>query len=418
MLAVGGERIIQHQPTRVAPGPVPVVRREATASSTELLALQRRAGNRATAALVQRSGPADGAVVQRRSDAELLRGPLPPVGDPDRARALRLRVARGQKKRTEDKRWNSSYLGRVSNFLGITWSSPEDDNDVASSGDVGLADTESETEGGADLVEVPLGAEKAEEAEEPSAELAERLLAPFQPSQMELTIDAAKTERKGTRVGDVTARGRTAVTGSGVAKVGGKFGVEGSKGKVSGEGNLSDTGEKLEGDGKVEFVFGSTGERKSDTMHWSGGGAAVEAKGALEHFVGAKGGANLSGSYDKQTGALVAKAKAGGMVGLGTEGTVTIKLKAGDTQVVEAEGKLGLHFGAGGEIEGTIVWPGKGVVQLSTGGKLAFGPGVSYAFKITLNANAIPTMASGWLGSLWTWMTSVPEGMTEEDLWL
>ena len=44
--------------------------------------------------------------------------------------------------------------------------------------------------------------------------------------------------------------------------------------------------------------------------------------------------------------------------------------------------------------------------------------GTSYHYKLSLNTTNLVQAAPGLLWSLWSWMTTVPEGTSEEDFWL
>lgn len=392
-----------------------------------ILDLQQKAGNRATVATLASGGGRGGgrgstsAPRRKRTDAELLTGPLPPVGDPDYQRAVRLRISRGHQRRADEQYASSGLLGWLGSFLpgSVSYQSAEDEEDEDEGGEVGevaydeheLASHDSEE----DEEDEEGGGEHEEGGEDAGGAAA--LLAPLAPSQLFIVLDKASAKAKGTAVGDVSASATTKLTGEGVVEHSAKVKAEGSKGKGEGEGSLKTGGSNVEGKGKVEFVLGATSDHKTGTLGWDVAGAALEGSGELSGFAGAKAAAEASARYDLSTGDLAAAAKAGALVGIGTEGTVKVKLKAGDVDYGEAEGKLGVHFGLGGEVSGTVSWKG-GVLDFSTAGKYAFGPGVSYSYKVTVNTNNLVKSGSSFLSSLWSWMTTLPEGVTEEDLWV
>ena len=387
----------------------------------QVMDLQQKAGNRATVAALKGTGGPP-APARRRTDKELLTGPMPDVGDPDYARAVRARILNGNKRRADEKVAQSGVLGWLGSWLPgqLSYESPkegEEEDDDERPGSVGYEEHE-------------VAAHDSEEAEEESAEgggadgggeggLAggSGLLQPIAPTQVFIVLDKVEGKASGTRAGDVAGSVTTKLSGEGALTQTAKGSVEGSKAKGEGEASLETRSESLEGKGKIDMVFGARNERKTGTLGWGLAGAALEGSGELASFAGAKLAAEASAKYDMSTGDLAAAAKAGALVGVGTEATVKVKLKAGGVDYGETEGKLGLHFGLGGEVSGTLTWTG-GVLNISTAGKYAFGPGASYSYKVTLNTNSLAKTGSSLLASLWSWMTTVPEGATEEDFWV
>ncbi len=362
---------------------------------------------------VQRT-PASTIIQRKKKDAELLKGELPPIGDPDRARAIRLRIAAGNKRRAEEKK-QSTMLGWLGSWIPGSWSysaakEDEDGDDEDEGGGPGYEDAElASGEGGSSVAEVEFGDQEPEEEDEPANN-------PFAPSEIVIQLTEGSVERKGTSVGDVKAKGAIKTTGSGAIKGEGSASVEGSKGKAAAELKVLRDAEGMEGEGKVEFLIGGTGERKSGTLAWDIAGGRVEGDGQLEGFAGVKGSLEAKGKVNTETGEYSAKGKAGGMVGMGTEGTVTVRIKTGEKNLGTVEGKLGMHYGVGGEIFGTIEFKGS-TLTFSSGGKLVAGLGFSYAYKVEMNTQALLEVGSGWTAALWNWMTDT-EGMTEEDFWV
>lgn len=371
---------------------------------------KKRGGQQGTGG--QKTGPPkQTAPTKKRTDEELLTGPLPPVGDPQYQRAIKLRMQAGNKRRSEEQS-SGGILGTLWSWLpgSVSYSAPTDEVEDDDGGGIGYGSSElAKGEGGGSVAEVEFG------DQEPEAE-PEDLKNPLGLSEIEIELGAGSLEKKDTRVGDVTAKGGIKGTGSGDLKMEGSGSVEGSKGKASAEMKLLRDANGMEGEGKVEFVLGATGEKKSGTLAWDILGLRLEGDGALEGFGGAKGGVEGKGKYDTSTGEFSGKGKLGGMVGMGTEGTVRVKLKTGDSNLGTVEGKLGLQYGVGGEIFGTIEFKG-GTLTFSSGGKLSAGIGGSFSYKVELNTQALVDVSASWLSSLWTWMTDT-DGMTEEDFWL
>jgi hypothetical protein len=333
------------------------------------------------------------------------------VGDPQYHRAIKLRMQAGNKRRS-DEQSSGGILGTLWSWLpgSLSYSAPTDEVEEDDGGPIGYGSSELATgEGGGSIAEVEFG------DQEPEAE-PEGLKNPLGLSEIEIQLKEGSLERKGTRVGDVNAKGGVKGTGSGDLKLEGSGSVEGSKGKANAEMKLLRDANGMEGEGKVEFVLGATGEKKSGTLAWDILGMRLEGDGALEGFGGVKGGVEGKGKYDTSTGEFSGKGKLGGMVGMGTEGTVRVKLKTGDSNLGTVEGKLGLHYGFGGEIFGTIEFKG-GTLTFSSGGKVSAGIGGSFSYKVELNTQALVDVSASWLSSLWDWMSDT-EGMSEEDFWL
>jgi len=354
------------------------------------------------------------AIIQRKrkTDAQLLKGELPPIGDPDRARAIKLRIQAGNQRRAAEKK-QQTMLGWLGSWLPGSFSysaAKEEDDDDDDDGGPGFESAElASGEGGASVAEVELGDQEPEEEDEPANN-------PFAPSEIVIQLAHGSIEHKDTRVGDVKAKGAIKATGGGAIRGEGSASVEGSKGKAAAELKVLRDADGMEGDGKVEFLIGGTGERKSGTLAWDIAGGTVEGDGQLEGFAGAKGELSAKGKVNTATGEFSAKGKAGGMVGMGTEGTVNVRIKTGEKDLGSVEGKLGMHYGVGGEIFGTIEFKGS-TLTFSSGGKLVAGMGFSYAYKVEMNTQALLEVGAGWTSALWNWMTDT-EGLTEEDFWL
>jgi hypothetical protein len=378
-------------------------RREAGPPPHALLALQRSAGNRAVGGAVQR---------EKLTREQLLDGPLPPVGHPQRDQAVRLRILRSQGKLKAPKGPTlMGTLGSIWNALPSfgSWSYGEDEEEEPEAKEHGLGHDDLELakgEGSDHTGEKQLGAQEKEEAQE--------ALEAFTPKQITITIASAAGSKKGTRVGDVSGSSNLDVTGDGGTSGEAKGKVEGGYGKGEGELKAKVGQEAIEGAGKVEFLLGGSSEQKTGTLAYNVHGHALEGNGSLESFGGLKGGLEAKGRYDRTTGDITGKAKGGAMVGVGTEGTVTIKLQKDGKELGSYQGKAGMHFGLGGEIFGEIEWKG-GKLSLDTGGKVAFGLGVSYGYKLQLNTTSVMEAATSYLSSFFSWMG---EGMTEEDFWL
>jgi hypothetical protein len=352
-----------------------------------------------------------------KTDEELLNGPLPEVGTPDYQRAIKLRIGAGHQRRAEEKQNSSGILGMLNSWLPGSWGwSAATEEDEEESGGDGYENFEHASgEGGDNVAEVAFGDEE-QEAEGEDGDDAKSLLDALAPKEISITLTEGKLDSKGTRVGDVKGSSSTKVTGAGGVKQEGKVSVEGSKGSGSAEGKLLHDIDGMEGEGKAEFVIGPKGERKLGTLGWDVAGAKVEADGQVEGFAGVKGGVEGKGKYNSTSGDFSGKGKLGGMVGAGSEGTVKVKVNAGGKDLGTVEGKLGIHYGIGGEVFGEIKWKG-GTLSFSSGGKVVAGLGFSYSYKVEMNTQSLVEMGGGFLAALWDWMTDT-EGLTEEDFWL
>jgi hypothetical protein len=353
----------------------------------------------------------------RKTDAELLTGPLPPTSSPDYHRAVRLRMKTGDTRRKQEAAANSGVIGWLKSWVpGSLTHSPEqeeEEDEDEEVGDVGFSGVEIEGEGGGSVIEEAFGTEEAEEAEE---EGEGGMKNPFAPSEIEITLAQGHAEKTGTAVGNLKGSANLKGTGEGGLRSQGKGSIEGRAGKAEGTYKGEITPEAAEGEGKVEFVLGATGEHKTGTLTWDAAGQSIAASGQLEGFAGAKGSVEARGKYDRTTGDVTAKAKAGAMIGAGAEGTVRLKIKTGEHEIATVEGKLGMHYGVGGEIYGEVAWKG-GTMTFSTGGKVAAGVGVSYGYKIELDTTAMASAAQSTLGALWTWLTDWDPG-DEDDFFV
>ncbi|HVB04829.1 MAG TPA: hypothetical protein VNF07_01065 [Acidimicrobiales bacterium] len=399
----GDQRVAAVAPARAVA--VPDLRHPLTTGG--VLALQQIAGNRA----VQRALAAGTTVQRLKSDAELLKGPLPPVGDPDRDRAVRLRIKRGQKQRADEKSAKAGWWGWATSFLPgkvSTSEAAEEENDEGGDGpEYGSAEL-AKGEGGASVAEAAFGDAEQEDADESKN--------PFAPSEIEINLVKGSMEKKGTSVGDVKGKAGASLTGEGGLKNTASLSAEGSAGKATATASTLAKADGMEGEGNVEFVLGASHETKSSQLNWDIAGQRLEGSGQLESFAGAKGSASGKASYNATTGDVSAKGKASALVGTGTEGTVTVRLKSGGASLGTVQGRLGLHYGVGGEIYGSISWTG-GKISFSSGGKVVAGVGFSYGYEVELNTQALVETSSSWASALWSWLPDMT-GMNEEDLWV
>jgi hypothetical protein len=299
--------------------------------------------------------------------------------------------------------WIGSMLPGTTSYEPPSEEEEEDDED-------GLFE-DLETEGGSeDELNLP------DEPEEVKS-IGEQLLAPFMPENVSIELGKAEGEMKGTRVGDVKGGVSQSMKGDLSVETGVKGSVKGRRGEGSGEAKLVNKLDSYEGEGKVEMLLGVKHEAKSGDLGWEIEGHKLQGGGELAYMRGLMAEAAVKAKYDLTTGDLSAAAKAGAFAGVKTEGTVRVKYLAGGKDYGEAEGKVGISWGIGGELQGAITWKG-GVLSMNTSGSFAAGPGLSYSYKLSLNTTNIVQAAPGLLWSLWQWMTTVPEGTTEEDFWV
>ncbi len=369
-----------------------------------LLHLQRTIGNQATLRLTQ-SG-----MIQLGRKKKRKGTPTPTATPTLSQQEIKKRILAGQKLRAQEKAAKNSWGAWFASWLpGGTYEAAKDEEEEDEATEaLHYEDTEVEGEDSAFTTEVELG---EQEEEEPEA-----IENPFAIKQIELDLGTAKLEKKGTSVGDVTASSKDSITGDGAYNVSGKGSAQGRYGKAEGEGKIRMSADNLEGEGKASMLFGASGERKTGTLGWGIGGHKLEGSGALESKVGLSG--DLAGKLAYSSTKFAAEGKMGAFLGALAESSVNIRLKANGQDIGSSQGKLGIAYGAGGELSGTIKWEG-GEFEFGWKGKLVAGIGFSYGYKLTLNTNAVATTMSGWLPTIkyWLWdVWSLPDDVDLDDI--
>lgn len=389
------------RPAAPAPGP-----------AGALLSLQRSVGNRALSTLVQ-PAPGAGGVVQRARKGK---------GKNKNKRAAKKRRQQGSARGTQTGVSQSTaatpsapgqqgWLGWLGSFLpGTTTYEPPSEEEEEDEGGQGPFEDVEEEGGSEEELALPGDAEEVKT-------IGEKLLEPFAPESITIELGKASGEAKGTRLGDLKGSLSHATKGDGTQELSTTGSVKGRSGQASGEGKVAHKTDSLEGEGKVEMLLGVKREANTGTFGWDVSGHKLQGDGKFTYRRGLMAEGELKAKYDLTSGDLVAAAKAGAFAGAKSEGTVTIKFLSGGKDYGAAEGKVGLTFGIGGEVRGAVSWSG-GVLDISTGGDFAFGVGTSYHYKLSLNTTNLVQAAPGLLWSLWSWMTTVPEGTSEEDFWL
>lgn len=324
---------------------------------------------------------------------------------------IKKRIIAGQKRRAEEKKAKNSWGSWFASWIpGGTYEAPkeEEEEDEEDGDSLKYGDTEIEGEDSTFTGEMDLG--KEEEAEE------EGVKNPFAIEQIEFDLGTGKLEKKDTSLGNIKAEGSESIGGDQSYNLGGKGSIEGQYGKAEGEGKMKMTTDNLEGEGKVAMFFGGTSEQKTGTLGWGIGGHKLEGSGALESKVGLS--TDLATKLSLSSEKFAAEGKMGAFLGALSEGSVNVKLKSNGKDLGSAVGKLGIAYGAGGELKGTIKWEG-GQFEFGWSGKLVAGIGFSYGYKLTLNTNAVAQTMTGWLPTVkyWLWDAwTLPEDMDFDDI--
>lgn len=375
-----------------------------------MLQLQRTIGNQATLRLTN----PDTIQLGRKGKRKKNKNASPPPTTTLSQAEIKKRIIAGEKKRAEEKKAQNSWGAWFASWIpGGTYEAPTEDVDEDDEGGSSLKydDVEMEGEGGGFVGETELGeAPKEEEAESGG------MSNPFAIEQIEFDLGTGKMEQKGTRIGDVKGSTKESVTGGGEYKASATGSTEGRYGKAEGEGKLKLSQDNLEGEGKVSMLFGASSEQKSGTLGWGIGGHKLEGSGTMESKVGLTG--DLAGKLAYNSKKFAAEGKMGAFLGAISETSVNIKLKSNGKDLGSSMGKLGIAYGAGGELNGTISWEG-GKFEFGWHGKLVAGIGFSYGYKLTLNTDAVADTMVGWLPTVkyWLWDAwSLPDDVDIDDI--
>jgi hypothetical protein len=398
-----------HAPKKAASIPVNTAQPESDAE--RILRLQRTIGNQATLRMTQTGMIQLGRRKKRgKGGGGGTTTPTPTATPTLSQEEIRKRIAAGQKRRAQEKAAQNSWGSWFASWLpGGTYEAPSEDTDEDEA-EVALHFQDTEVEGDESVFtgEVDLGEESEEAPEE--------IENPFSFKQLELDLGTGKLEKKGTSVGDVSASGKRSVTGDGAYNLSGKASSEGRAGKAEGEGKIRLSSDNLEGEGKASMLFGASGEKKSGTLGWGIGGHKLEGSGTMESKVGLSG--DLAGKLAYSSTKFAAEGKMGAFLGALAESTVNIRLKSGGKDLGSTQGKIGIAYGAGGELSGSISWEG-GKFEFGWKGKLVAGMGFSYGYKVTINTDALATTMTGWLPTIkyWLWDAwSLPDDVDLDDI--
>jgi hypothetical protein len=367
-----------------------------TASVTpgDIAQLQRTMGNRAAARLLRGVSSAPSGMIQtakkhRKKKYRKKSGSGKPMTQEQQL--ILEKIQAGEQKRAQEKAQQNSWSAWFWSWTNYDDPTEEEDETVD------LLQYENhkvgEGEGGGYLSELDLG-DKQDENPSDGGEVKN----PFAIEQLEINLAQGKVDKKDTSIGDIKGSGKQGITTEGV-KYSGKGKIEGSKGKLEGEGSLLTNDKEFKGEGKVGFLLGASSEQKSGTLRWGSKENSVQGSGEMETKVGLSGDVALKLAMNAQK--FAAQGKAGGFVGVGTEGKVKLKIVSEGQDLGTAEGKLGIAYGAGGEISGSIDWEG-GKFSFSTSGKLVAGIGFSYGYKFEINTQAIAKQ--GFFQTLKSWL--------------
>ncbi len=373
---------LQQQKTRQMPA--------SSVTHSDIAYLQRTMGNRAVARLLHNVSSAPSGTIQtgrkRRNKRRNNNGK--PITQEQQL--ILEKIQAGEKKRAQEKNQQNSWSAWFWSWTNYDAPTEEDDETVDplqyENHKVG------DGEGGGYLSELELGDKQEENQDGGEAKN------PFAIEQLEINLAQGKVDKKDTSIGDIKGSGKQGVTTEGI-KYSGKGKVEGSKGKMEGEGSLVTSDKEFKGEGKVGFLLGASSEQKSGTLRWGSKENSLQGSGEMETKVGLSGDMALKLAMNAQK--FAAQGKAGGFVGVGTESKVKLKVVSEGQDLGTAEGKLGIAYGAGGEISGSITWEG-GKFSFSSSGKLVAGIGFSYGYKFEINTQTL--VKQGFFQTLKSWL--------------
>lgn len=162
--------------------------------------------------------------------------------------------------------------------------------------------------------------------------------------------------------------------------------------KSGSEQQLSLNRQGLKAGGKLEMSLGTGTKVEGGMGPAYVVGEYVNSNTSLETFLGAKGGYEyqLASTWED----LGIEGKAGAFAGSESSLKTEVVWKVGDKEAGRFKGGIGVTFGVGGEIGGTLKWPWGGDLEIKSNLKLAAGLGVAYEIDWK-----IPTAT--WAGWIW-----------------
>jgi len=176
-------------------------------------------------------------------------------------------------------------------------------------------------------------------------------------------------------------------------------------GKLTSEMILSASVNAIKATGKLEvsYATGGSSESKARTVY-STSETEIDAKFAIDHFLGAK--AGVEGGYESTSEGQSLKGKAGAFAGLEFTPKTEFVLKANAKELVRFKGGWSVTLGAGGEIEATMQWPGieGGNLTFTSRGKWALGLGIGWDVDVQIPVRSLMSWLwqNGWEWAKWT----------------
>ena len=148
--------------------------------------------------------------------------------------------------------------------------------------------------------------------------------------------------------------------------------------KSSRQSQLSVNRQGVKGTGKVEMSFGSGGKIEGGMGPAYVVGKYVNSNTSLEGFVGVKGGGEFQVGTTWED--LGMEGKLGAFAGAESSLKTEVVWKIGDKEAGRFKGGLGVTFGLGGEVSGTLKWPWGGDLEIKS--NLKFATGLGFAYEI------------------------------------
>lgn len=226
----------------------------------------------------------------------------------------------------------------------------------------------------------------------------------------QITIDLGRStefESGNETLGKVGMGGKVSKSLSGKTTYTGKLSSEGQYGIGEAEGKYESTPEKIAGEGKVSFLYGSKAE--SEEFEWKSSGESLVGKGQVEGKYGT--GVEASGKFENSKEKLAMQGKMSAFTGVSTEFKGKIILKAEGEEIATFGGSGGLTLGLGGELKGSIEFEG-GKITIYSAGKLSAGLGFTYGYTVSIDTMGLikagMSKASGWFTN-WMWGSKEPD---------
>lgn len=184
--------------------------------------------------------------------------------------------------------------------------------------------------------------------------------------------------------------------------------------EVEGSYELKELLDGYEGSAKIEVQRGT--ERTVTKTDYRLLGGMIVADFSTTEFVGERASAKAKGTLTSEKAALRAEASA--FSGFEHQDNAKVKLKVGSEEVATFEGSAGYTVGHGGELKGHVSFDG-GKVRMGTKGALSYGVGTSWEYRLEIDSPAVAKGLWHVLSSWASWLSGVAhdldEALTDDD---